>query len=427
VLYSFFVLFLTVCDCFDRVSQQRQEYKLLQKGRKARITPERVQALNAVGFVWEAQRGCNKRKKRRKKKNTTWVENNALAAATALQSRGFVPPQPRTHQPGNDISPAVLSHVLSLLDAQQKSNEMQMAKATAEARMVEDIIALQRSNAAAAAAAATAAAAASAPFPDVARRPSHSGALPMGSLYPASRQAKESVFNDPWARQLQECRDLLTGRGISSIRSKVPYQENIIAKHLVDALRHDINVNSTEIGTAVQRIQGMLGGQANTENTRRISQNEAQNRALRMPKFAPPTRQPLPPPNLSANAEVRADRAESQSEASRFGVALQVGEMVKEGVQERVKPSSFGNVEVPRGIQGRDSNGVRAPRAESLSIGPEGRTRRARRFGIEFLAVPFSKNDRTLTLSISLKIMGMLKYLVAFKVEIPMESKSSSR
>lgn len=253
-----------------------------------------------------------------------------------------------------------------------------MAKATAEAKMVEDIIALQRSNATAAAAAATAAAAASAPFPDVARRPSHGGALPMGSFYPASRQAKESVFNDPWARQLQECRDLLTARGISSTQSKVPYQQNIIAKHLVDALRHDINVNSTEIGTAVQRIQGMLSGQANTENTRRISQNEAQNRVLRMPQFVPPTRQPLPPPNLSSNAEVRADRAESQSEASRFGVALQVGEMLKEGVKEMVKSSTFANIKVPRGIQGRDSTATGAPRAESLSTGPEGRMQPAR-------------------------------------------------
>lgn len=42
-----------------RVSAQRQEYKLFKQGKKCRITAERVQALNAIGFVWEAQRGSS--------------------------------------------------------------------------------------------------------------------------------------------------------------------------------------------------------------------------------------------------------------------------------------------------------------------------------------------------------------------------------
>lgn len=40
------------------VSKQRQEYKLLQKGKASRLTDERIQKLKAIGFVWEAKRGA---------------------------------------------------------------------------------------------------------------------------------------------------------------------------------------------------------------------------------------------------------------------------------------------------------------------------------------------------------------------------------
>lgn len=46
------------------VSTQRQEYKLLQKGRSNRLTPERMRLLNEVGFIWEAQRGGPRRLKK---------------------------------------------------------------------------------------------------------------------------------------------------------------------------------------------------------------------------------------------------------------------------------------------------------------------------------------------------------------------------
>ncbi len=41
--------------------RQRQEYKLLQKGRSSRLDGDRIKLLNDLGFVWEAQRGGPRR------------------------------------------------------------------------------------------------------------------------------------------------------------------------------------------------------------------------------------------------------------------------------------------------------------------------------------------------------------------------------
>lgn len=46
------------------VSTQRQEYKLIQRGRQSRLTQDRIDLLNKVDFVWEAQRGGPRRKRK---------------------------------------------------------------------------------------------------------------------------------------------------------------------------------------------------------------------------------------------------------------------------------------------------------------------------------------------------------------------------
>ncbi|KAL7557493.1 hypothetical protein ACA910_019339 [Epithemia clementina (nom. ined.)] len=46
------------------VSTQRQEYKLMQKGRSSRLTSQRIDLLDKVSFVWEAQRGGPRRKRK---------------------------------------------------------------------------------------------------------------------------------------------------------------------------------------------------------------------------------------------------------------------------------------------------------------------------------------------------------------------------
>jgi hypothetical protein len=45
-------------------SIQRQEYKMLERGRSSRLTDDRIKLLNKVDFVWEAQRGGPKRKRK---------------------------------------------------------------------------------------------------------------------------------------------------------------------------------------------------------------------------------------------------------------------------------------------------------------------------------------------------------------------------
>jgi hypothetical protein len=43
---------------------QRQEYKMMERGRSSRLTDDRIKLLNEVDFVWEAQRGGPRRKRK---------------------------------------------------------------------------------------------------------------------------------------------------------------------------------------------------------------------------------------------------------------------------------------------------------------------------------------------------------------------------
>ena len=52
-LHSVCLTSLCVCDS--------QEYKCLREGRPSRLTPQRIQLLESVGFVWDAQRGGNRK------------------------------------------------------------------------------------------------------------------------------------------------------------------------------------------------------------------------------------------------------------------------------------------------------------------------------------------------------------------------------
>jgi hypothetical protein len=68
--------------CFSTfLIQQRQEYKLLRKGRSSRLTSDRIKLLNSVGFVWEAQRGGPRR--RRKSNNSIGSSQGRLSADEA--------------------------------------------------------------------------------------------------------------------------------------------------------------------------------------------------------------------------------------------------------------------------------------------------------------------------------------------------------
>lgn len=353
------------------MSQQRQEYKLLQQGKKARISLEKINALNAVGFVWEAQRGSNRNRKKRKQSQHSSADLEALLANVASSSHSAAAAHPPSHSaeqrfdipPPNelrqDIPPAILAQVLSLLGANQQSDVLQAAeKGTSTA------------------------AAASRMVPDVARRapPPHGGGalpnLPMASLAHPAASSRQHIggqaFKHAWDRQVQDHRNNLMALNAATMQNR---QDQIITKHLIDALRQDSNVNSTGIGAAVQRIHGIIGHQGHAaESSRHITQNERLHRALRMPECLPPPLR-VQPGGLSAarqrEARIASDRSESESETSRFGVALQLGEFVKEGEQETAKPPPAMR-NLGRGFQvGGASVGFGAPRAVSLPTGFE--------------------------------------------------------
>lgn len=96
------------------VSTQRQEYKLLLNGRKSRITNERIQKLNEIGFVWEAHRGGKKVKKPRKigsrNFNGTIPESHQDITPDSLLKEQYRRPEysslkSKTHKPTHHLHP----------------------------------------------------------------------------------------------------------------------------------------------------------------------------------------------------------------------------------------------------------------------------------------------------------------------------------
>eukprot|EP00523_Entomoneis_sp_CCMP467_P019920 CAMPEP_0168863248 /NCGR_PEP_ID=MMETSP0727-20121128/18853_1 /TAXON_ID=265536 /ORGANISM="Amphiprora sp., Strain CCMP467" /LENGTH=395 /DNA_ID=CAMNT_0008918313 /DNA_START=85 /DNA_END=1268 /DNA_ORIENTATION=+ len=97
------------------VSTQRQEYKLLQKGRSSRLTPQKIELLNKVDFIWEAQRGGP----RRKRKATVMVPPKA----TPVTGAG-----PTAAKKGGHSGIRLESHLASNVSraAQESSTQQQM-------------------------------------------------------------------------------------------------------------------------------------------------------------------------------------------------------------------------------------------------------------------------------------------------------------
>jgi len=325
-------------DFPGRVSAQRQEYKLFRQGKRCRLTPDKVQALNSIGFCWQAQRGNNRKKSPKKKRASIGATaavpvegasldgNRALAASLSANAShsnfGRFPPHNNLSRP--DIPPALLlSHVLSLLDAQQQSSGPQAAQrgaseAAAAARMMENILAQQNRNV-------MTAPTSSSTFPP--------GLLP-GAAVPPPLQAMARAAALPnhvtsqveglaFAHAIAKARHLQDSRHLANMSSR-NYQEQDIAKDLIDAIRQGKGIGSMGPQAAARQIHGMIGRQDNTARPS-FSVNDAQRTGV-MPQM-----QSLPPRFLSrppTYATARADRSESESEASKFGVALQMGDVV---------------------------------------------------------------------------------------------------
>ena len=90
--------------------------------------------MNAVGFVWEAQRGNNKKRLSESDDVTEEVAQEAFAAfgngnSDIVSSLGF----PADNLTGGEKGNALVSQVLALLAAQQQSNGLQAAQGTSSA------------------------------------------------------------------------------------------------------------------------------------------------------------------------------------------------------------------------------------------------------------------------------------------------------
>ena len=86
------------------VSTQRQEYKLFLRGKSSRITKNRIQRLNDIGFVWEAHRGTKGRKQHKNNNMDTSQErrhqclehNNVVQNVISMEvTKNVLPSQPQ--------------------------------------------------------------------------------------------------------------------------------------------------------------------------------------------------------------------------------------------------------------------------------------------------------------------------------------------
>eukprot|EP00551_Chaetoceros_affinis_P011838 CAMPEP_0203674320 /NCGR_PEP_ID=MMETSP0090-20130426/15753_1 /ASSEMBLY_ACC=CAM_ASM_001088 /TAXON_ID=426623 /ORGANISM="Chaetoceros affinis, Strain CCMP159" /LENGTH=400 /DNA_ID=CAMNT_0050540173 /DNA_START=178 /DNA_END=1380 /DNA_ORIENTATION=- len=73
------------------VSTQRQEWKSFKLKRQSRLTQERISLLNDIGFVWEAQRGGNRKRKNDDRKTEakprTKIPSNTNGCSAASKAR----------------------------------------------------------------------------------------------------------------------------------------------------------------------------------------------------------------------------------------------------------------------------------------------------------------------------------------------------
>ena len=73
--------------CLQWVAKQREQYKLLQKGRHSYLSPDRLEQLKSIGFVWSVK-GDNvvKEKSTEAKKENNNDPKNTAAAESANPS-----------------------------------------------------------------------------------------------------------------------------------------------------------------------------------------------------------------------------------------------------------------------------------------------------------------------------------------------------
>lgn len=284
----------------------------------------------------------------------------------------------------HDFAQAALSHALSsLLGTQQQSNEPETAQggtgltaASTAARRMEDIVALQQQNIA----------------PPAAQR------IPTAASAAKSRDAVHPslVINDARARQLQELSSGgLTAPPLPAVVSAmqnhmVPQgvaDDEMVTRHLIHALRNDPGANAMGLEAAIRLIHGILGitGDHNLAAAIDTARQRSSGQASRMALPMQPAALKPPPSSLLSSlsspghfaytaAKSDSEETETESESSKYGAALQVGEV-------RANPAAVANLGFAHSTEGLNTS-IR-PRHSlegvepSLSPGLESRKRPA--------------------------------------------------
>ena len=151
--------------------------------------------------------------------------------------------------------------------------------------------------------------------------PPHGMAQAATSAKPASSNVGSVAFGDPRrGGHPFDDGNLIT----RSSRSAVPYNEQIMAQHLFHALLQDreSGADPKAVDAGIRRILGVIGRPNDSTST--FSTHDA----LECTRQEIPTRKPFRLDSLPS-AHARIDRHEPETEASKFGVALQFGEVVK--------------------------------------------------------------------------------------------------
>lgn len=221
----------------------------------------------------------------------------------------------------NEVPPALPPQVLALLSTQEQINRLQTEQREASAasdamRMMEDIVAQRQRSASAPTDTSTSP-----------RPPNQSMVQQTASRNLALNENEPAVIHS-WDRQSRTTGIMADALGPSqnSARAGITsHEQEVITKHVVHALRNEPGMNDSDIQMAVERINGIIrsapalsmNGDAAEQNPR-LRHMAAESRVSRVPSDHLP--------HVQARGS---NRDEPESEASKFGVALQIGEVVK--------------------------------------------------------------------------------------------------
>lgn len=358
----------------SRVSAQRQEYKLYRQGKKCRIDEQKINALNAVGFVWEAQRGNPK--KAGQGKTLTEVEAEQTFASMKgidekLNKNANSLAFPAYNLSGNDMafrasntSPQVLA---LLVAAQQQANGLQeqqeasSASAADSANANSDLYAQQQSSKLPNTHASVMSTNASRPLissPDGSiRSPTQPSQVLLNHAVNQRQRLAAAALDNQSRRMAADQQHALS-----------PLQEAIITKHVRYALRNEPDLDERGLDLAIGRILGLIraAGPVTPQLTvtSRLQQKREHTRRIPAASQFPSV------PSRKATTFEHTGASTDRNEMSKFGVTKQIGEV---GANNNVLQRE-GTKKIAIDLTGDDEE-----ESDERSLGPDDRKLPARK------------------------------------------------